>query len=279
MKQRLRNYISVVTALSLCLGLWFGTGQVIKAEGTQQGTLSIQIMDDSSTQEVAISIENFKYSEDDSSCTGTFSLTKEQIKCGDGKYLLYWYKDASKSEEVSKGSLTFNLSDLPKENISVETGDGILVTIKLYAAKGAAHTAVYRSNNGKNKEYSKVFYQDSINTTEGTYDHPQTPTFDGETWSYAGYQFQGWGMDVGSGNVETASDTFYYGIMDSAQEILALWTEINSISSGETYNLASGKSYSLSSGRWIVNDGADNCVYTGETEFYVDEGKYRFTTQ
>lgn len=288
MKQRLRNYISVVTALSLCLGLWFGTGQIIKAEGTQQGTLHVTILgDETSVKEIGIEIENFTAEgEDFLVCTGTFALNKEQVKCDDEKYLLYWYtgdspENLSEIENVGNGGTEgfhFDLGSLTKEKKVAVTYDGNSVTLSLYAEKGSKHTAIYDSNNENSKTAERYFYQDSLNTGSVSYDHPQTPTFDGETWTKAGYQFTGWGVDVGSGGIESAPLNFEHQYPDTDRTFLALWEEIKSIASG-TYNLASGKSYSLTSGTWVVNDGADGCTYTGDREFYVEEGEYKFTSQ
>lgn len=282
MKQRLRNYISVVTALSLCLGLWFGTGQIIKAEGTQQGTLKIRLYGEDESEYKTInniSIDNFTTAGD--SYTGTFTLTKEQVKCeDDGKYLLYWYTNNSldgSSNPIDTGSeadkFIFNLSNLTKENITMEEdGSGTIVTILLYAKKGSKHTAAYQSDNG-NQLDPKEFYQDSLNTGEVSYDHPQPPM----DWIPAGKQFKYWEATT-SGNPK-APDGFTYEDYDSYVTFQTAWEDITSIVSGITYKLASKIQYSLTSGTWIVNDGADGCTYNGDREFYVEEGEYKFTSQ
>lgn len=236
MRRRLRNYVAVVMSILLCTCVWFQHVETVKAEGEQLATVHIVTDEKTLTlQDVAVNNFSVKQTEDGAvTYGGNVALTAEQIKAedSDGRYLLYWYPTNDSDGAVATGnSPVIDLGMLYEISCEKVSGNDGSVTYNLeltvYATYGEEYYVTYYSNETQDGDHTAdtfeqvFYYQADPDELGGTYNHPKTPTINGQVITNGNMFFVGWGT-TDSGELDDIPSEFSYAD-SSSLTLYARW--------------------------------------------------------
>ncbi len=267
MKRRLRNYISVVITLSLCLGLWFQWGQPIRATEIADGTKLTHTARYIDSKDFNIWGE-VTYTQSGEETEGKYEHPENPVaKFGDS-----W-----KKEDYFFAGWGVNYSG---GVVDGEAPDSFTYgTDSTFYAKWQKIRYLDITYKIEEEEANDRQAQKSIADTNFIFNTKEAPSMKGKIFDIWEYELSDGNKKIGAKESCTIPIDMSMDSETATQRITftAKWT--NTPKTG-TYNLSSGSEYTLGEGSWKVSKGGttDNCIYSAQSSFYVSEdGEYSFS--